>query len=173
MKTLFTTIKTTVVLLSLSLLFSACSKLEKPDSDSTPPVLKWKIHFMEDNTETEVTENAKTIKVKKGNEVKVTLIAEDEDGGVQKITFGGSFTFHCVSRSVGQNSNGTLETDVQNLYPDENNNVLSSIFLIKEVSTAFTCQTDYTLTNGSYDLVGTAENYYNGVTTSTLKIETD
>ena len=63
MKTLFTTIKTTVVLLSLSLLFSACSKLEKPDSDSTPPVLKWKIHFIEDNTDTEVNENGKTIKV--------------------------------------------------------------------------------------------------------------
>lgn len=173
MKTLFTTIKAVTLLLCLSLLFGSCSKLKKPDSDSTPPVLKWKVHFVETNTDTEVTENAKTIKVKKGNEVKVTLIAEDEDGGVQKITFGGGFTFHCVSGSVGQNSNGTLATDVQNLYPDANNNVLPSIFLIKEVSTAFTCQTGYTLTNGSYDLVGTAENYFNGVTTYTLKIETE
>ena len=173
MKTVFTKTKTAAAVLSLCLLFGACSKLEKPDSDSTPPVLKWKIHFIEDNTDTEVNENGKTIKVKKGNEVRVTLIAEDTDGGVQKIMLGGGFTFHCVSGSVGQNSNGLLETDVQNLYPDANGNVLPSIFLIKNVSTAFTCQSGYTLTNGSFDLVGTAENYYNGVTHSTLKIETE
>ncbi len=173
MKSLFTKTKTAAVLICISLLLGACSKLKKPESDSTPPVLKWKVHFIEDNTDTEVLENAKTIKVKKGTDVRVTLIAEDEDGGVQKITFGGGFTFHCKSGSVGQNSNGTLQTDVQNLYPDAKGNVLPSIFLIKEISTEFTCQTGYTLTNGSYDLVGTAENYYNGVTTSTLKIETE
>jgi len=173
MKTFYTITKAAVSILCLCLLFSACNKLEKPESDSTPPILNWNVHFLDTKTDTEVMESGKTIYVKKGSKLEVTLTAEDEDGGVQKITYGGGFTFNCTKGTVGQNSTGTLETDVQNLYPDSENHVLPSVSLTKEIHMEFTCQPEYTLTEGSYDLTGSAENYFGGKINSTLKIATE
>ena len=173
MKTFYTITKAAACILCLCLLFSACSKLEKPESDPTPPILKWNVHFLDTKTDTEVLGSGKTIYVKKDSKLKITLTAEDEDGGVQKITFGGGFTFNCTKGTVGQNSTGTLETDVQNLYPDTDNHVLPSIFLIKDIKMEFTCQPEYTLTEGSYNLTGSAENYFGGSINSTLKITTE
>jgi len=173
MRTTFTITKVASIVLCISFLFIACSKLEKPESDSTPPILKWNVHFLDTKTDTEVLESGKTIYVKKDSKLKITLTAEDKDGGVQKIIFGGGFTFNCAKGSVGQNSTGTLETDVQNLYPDTDNHVLPSIFLIKDIKMEFTCQPKYKLTEGSYDLSGSAENYFGGTVNSTLKIATE
>ena len=173
MRTTYTITKVASIILCISFLFIACGKLEKPESDPTPPILKWNVHFLDTKTDTEVTGSGKTIYVKKDSKLEVTLTAEDEDGGVQKITFGGGFTFNCTKGSVGQNSTGTLETDVQNLYPDSENYVLPSVFLKKEINMEFTCQPEYILTEGSYDLTGSAENYFGGTVNSTLKITTE
>jgi len=173
MRIAFTITKVASLIFCLTLFLTSCGKLEKPESDPTPPILKWNVHFLDTKTDTEVTGSGKTIYVKKDSKLEVTLTAEDEDGGVQKITFAGGFIFNCTKGSVGQNSTGTLETDVQNLYPDTKNHVLPSVSLTKEISMEFTCQPEYTLTEGSYDLTGSTENYFGGSVNSTLKISTE
>ena len=173
MRTTYTLTKVASIILCISFLLTACGKLEKPESDPTPPILKWNVHFLDTKTDTEVMVSGKTIFVKKGSKLEITLTAEDEDGGVQKITFDGGFTFNCTKGSVGQNSAGTLETDVQNLYPDSKNHVLPLVSLKKAINMEFTCQSEYTLTEGSYDLTGSAENYFGGSINSKLKIATE
>ena len=154
-------------------LLSGCDKLKKPSSDSTPPTLKWKVYFFDTSTEKEVTASGQTVKLKTGTEVRVTLIAEDKDGGVQKITFGGGNTWGCISGSVGQNKSGLLSTDVQNLSPDSDGYVLPSIFLMRNFTMNFPCDGGYTLTSGKYELAGSAENYFGGIVNSMLYLQTE
>jgi hypothetical protein len=150
---------------------SGCDKLKLPASDSTPPTLKWKVYFFETSTEQEITATGQTVKVKAGKEVRVTLIAEDKDGGVKKISFGGGTTWGCISGGIGQNKSGLLSTDVQNLSPDSDGYVLPSIFLMRSFTMNFDCSSGYTLTGGKYELVGNAENYYGGTANSMLFLQ--
>jgi len=173
MRTSHTISKISFVIFFFSFLFISCGRLEKPESDPTPPILKWNVHFLDDKTDTEVLESGKTIYVKKDSKLEITLTAKDENGGIHKITFGGGFTFNCTKGTVGQNSTGTLETDIKNLYPDGNNNVLPLAYLTKKINMEFTCQPEYTLTEGCYDLTGSAENFHGGSINSTLKIATE
>jgi hypothetical protein len=171
MKTIYKKHLTVVCIFTLIGLMSGCDKLKKPSSDSTPPKLTWKVYFFETSSEQTVTSSGQTVKVKKGKEVRVTLIAEDTDGGVSKISFGGGFNYGCISGSEGQNSNGLLSTDVQNLSPDADGYVLPSIFLMRNFTMDFTCNPGYTLTGGKYELVGQAENYFGGNVNSMLYLQ--
>lgn len=163
--------KAIVFVLALAVIFSGCDKLKKPASDSTPPTLKWVVYFFDTNTDQHITSSGQTVKVKKGQEVRVTLICEDKDGGVSKITFGGGFTYGCTSGSLGQNGNGLLASDVQNLSPDANGYVLPSIFLMRNFTMNFSCNPGYTLTGGKYELAGSGENYYGGTVNSMLFLQ--
>lgn len=165
--------KKTILFFLLIFIFflSGCDKLKKPASDSTPPTLKWKVYFFETSTEQEVTGTGQVVKVKAGKEVRVTLIAEDTDGGVKKITFGGGTTWGCISGGIGQNKSGLLTTDVQNLSPDSDGYVLPSIFLMRNFTMNFDCSPGYTLSGAKYELVGQAENYYGGTANSMLFLQ--
>ncbi len=59
----------------------------------------------------------------------------------------------------------------QNLSPDANGLVLTSIFLIYDI--ALTCPEGWTLVSGSAKLTGWASNYFGGIETAVLTITLD
>lgn len=168
----FLLVFTTIMMFS----FSDCQK-PKPTSDSTPPTLKWKVLnkntnqfviFDEATKSTEAVGNA-TVPAKIGDSYRVTLIANDDEG-VHEISVTGSSEWGCSTGNVGQSHGPSLETtDTQPLEPNSEGKVLTSIFLLREVEIGpFPCQAGWNFDGGSKSVIGTAKNYFNGVTKATL-----
>jgi hypothetical protein len=144
---------------------SAC-KTPAPKSDATPPRLEWIVR----NTNTNVSQTfngSGTVNAKRGELFKVTLKAIDPEG-VHEITLGGSASWTCTSGSVGQNKVADFATAKQTLNPDSSGNVLTQIILLQDADLSFPCNSGFSFTGGSEQLLGTGENYFGGKTNGTL-----
>lgn len=159
---------TVLLLLGLISIASDCKK-PKPTSDSTPPIVKWSVHNNATNETKEITGNGGPIQVKPGESFTVTCKVEDPEG-VQQITLGGGGAYTCKQGSLGQTTNVDLAGKKQDLTPDKDGNVLTTIFLIENVDlNAWECkQSGYTFSGGSLTLVGTGKNYFGGTTSANL-----
>lgn len=147
---------------------AGCEKVPKPSSDSTPPTLKWHVENRTTETATDVAGTG-SVSGKKGDEFRVTLIANDPEG-VHQITMGGGYTRSCISGGLGQAANGDYAGQVQNLNPDSDGNVLTQIFLIQSITPDVTCSGGFTWQNTKISLVGSGTNYFNGKTNGSLTI---
>ncbi len=160
-----------VSVLLLLLTSLGCEKVPMPTSDSTPPTLKWSV--IPESGPTQQITGSGTITALAGETYTVTLTAEDPQG-IHEITLGSSTFWQCISGDIGQNHGPSLDaSDVQTLQPDSDGNVLTSIFLIRDVNFGpFNCQSGYTLTGASVTLFGKGENYFGGITEGTLQFTT-
>lgn len=153
----------------LVLSVTACEKVPKPSSDSTPPTLKWHVENRTASTTADYAGSGQ-VSGKKGDEFRVTLIAHD-DQGIHEITLGGGYTRNCVSGSLGQTGNGDYAGQTQTLKPDAQGKVLTQIFLIQSITPDVTCSgSGYTWQGTTITLAGSGTNYFSGKTNGTLTI---
>ena len=163
------------LLVAFCLTIASCQKVKKPQSDSTPPKLIWNVYNYGSNSQADHP-GSPTINAKRGERYRVTLKANDPEG-VKQIqlnpTLGsGEMSWTCKGppggENVAQNKNATLGPLTQNLAPDANGNVLTSIFLMQDLDFTMECQANWSFTSGGAKLTGQASNYFAGTTTETI-----
>jgi len=159
---------TAVTAASLLSLGASC-KVTKPTSDNTPPKVTWHVVRRPSNAQLTFSPSG-TVHVPAGESLAINCTVEDPQG-VQKISLGGGGAYTCLNGDIGQTTNFDLASDVQNLHPNANNEVLTKIFLLKTVNPDdWTCKQGYSFSGGSLTLICTGENYFGGVTTGQLTI---
>ncbi|HYW11225.1 MAG TPA: hypothetical protein VE871_04690 [Longimicrobium sp.] len=143
-----------------------------PTSDSSPPSLEWvitnKTAGPAHDSATHINGSG-TVNVKRGEEYQVTLNARDPEG-VRKIQLGGAGGYGCSNGNVGQSVTIDQKTDVQELSPNAQNEVLKQIFLLRSAffASGWDCQSGWTFSGGNLQFFGTGENYFNGQAKGTL-----
>jgi len=163
---------------ALCLSFIGCAdlKVKKPASDSTPPALVWNVYNYETGAQADHP-GSPTLNAKRGEHYRIILKAKDS-GGVSSIkinpTIGsGEMAWTCKAppggENVAQSKTATLTGMTQNLAPDSNGEVLTSIFLIFELDFSMGCQSGWNFSAGHAQLTGRASNYFGGTTTEVLK----
>lgn len=164
------------------MIFTSCdnTKIKLPESDDTPPKLIWNVY----NLDTEVGNNfngSPTINAKHGERYRITLKAEDKNGGVKFIKInpnlgGGETSYTCkpivvTGENIAQSKSGLLGPMTQNLSPDADGKVLTSIFLIYNLDFNMKCQDGWQFVGGSAYLTGQASNYHGGITTEKINFK--
>ncbi|HEX2190533.1 MAG TPA: hypothetical protein VHG51_16615 [Longimicrobiaceae bacterium] len=145
--------------------------MKKPVSDATPPSLVWNV-FNHETRDQADHPGSPTIQVKRGHGHRIVLKAHDP-GGLSSIQLNpglgsGELWWQCKSSNLAQNKTATLAPATQNLSPSSDGTVLTSIFLIQELSFAMECQPGWSFASGGGKLTGRASNYYGGVTTEVI-----
>jgi hypothetical protein len=163
------------LLMALGFTIIGCQKVKKPTSDSTPPKLVWNV--LNHGTGAQADHpGSPTIDAKRGEKYRITLKANDPEG-VKSIQLNpslgsGEMSWTCKDppggENLAQNKNATLGPMTQNLSPDADGNVLTSIFLIQELDFTMECQSGWSFTSGTAKLTGQASNYFGGSTTETI-----
>jgi hypothetical protein len=148
---------------------AGCDKVQKPPKDTTPPVLRWTAIKSETGDQLKFTGNG-TINARMGDYFTVILVAEDTEG-IHQIKLGASTGWSCRNGDVGQNVGPSLGAQmVQNLNPDAQGKVLTSIFLIQNANMTFQCQSGFIFTGGSTVFSGSGTNYGGQIVTGKLTI---
>jgi hypothetical protein len=166
------------LLIGICLCFAGCAdlKVKKPASDSTPPALVWNVYNHDTGAQADHP-GSPTLNAKRGEHYRIILKAKDS-GGVKSIQInpalgGGEMTWTCKAppggENVAQSKTATLKGLKQNLAPDSNGDVLTSIFLIFELDFSMDCQAGWNFTAGHAQLTGRASNYFGGTTTEVIK----
>jgi hypothetical protein len=100
------------------------------------------------------------------------VLKANNPGGVKSISVGGEISWLCTGqvdgRNLGQNTNNLLAPISQDLAPNPDGTVLTSIFLIQEMDFNLDCQAGFHFTSGSATLSGQASNYYGKVTNEVI-----
>jgi hypothetical protein len=163
------------LLMAFGLGIVGCQRVKKPTSDSTPPKLVWNV-FNHGTSAQADHPGSPTIDAKRGEKYRITLKANDPEG-VKSIQLNpslgsGEMSWTCKAppggENIAQNKNATLGPMTQNLSPDADGNVLTSIFLIQELDFTMECQPGWSLISGSAKLTGQSSNYFGGTTTETI-----
>ena len=163
--------------LGLCLTVAGCSnlKVKKPSSDSTPPALTWTV-FNYDTSVTKDHAGSPSLQAKRGESYRVTLKAKDPQGiksiQINPTVGSGEINWLCNDPPGGENlqqaKSALLGPMNQDLTPDANGYVLTSIFLIHDLDFSLACQPGWTFASGTATLTGRATNYYSGVTTEVI-----
>lgn len=165
--------RTLLPLGALLLLSVPGCKTTAPRSDATPPTLEWVVtnRTPGPSLNAQVRFNGSgTVNARRGEEYLVTLNARDPQG-IHRIELGGAGEYACRSGSVVRASTIHEDTDEQELNPGPDGQVLTQIFLLRNVGFAdWTCQSGYTYQSGQLRLRGRGENYFNGLAGGTLYI---
>lgn len=157
---------------------SSC-KTVKPTSDATPPAISWAIFDRVSGRRAEQAgSGAITLKFEDHlQDLEITCIAEDPQG-VHKISFGGEGDIVCskirpdLLEETLPVRKVFLKADEQTLSPDGSGKVLTQTLLVKKFSNLrdSACPGGFEIKKGTLTLTGTAENYFKGITTATLKV---
>lgn len=167
-------------LIALALACAACpgGKVNLPPFDSTPPSLVWNI-FNHGTSAQADHPGSPNLSAQRGETYRIILKANDPEG-VQSIQLSptagsGELSWQCKDppggENLAQNKTATLGPLTQNLAPDTNGQVLTSIFLIQELDFALPCPPSWSLVAGSAKLTGRASNYFGGTTTAVLTFQ--
>jgi hypothetical protein len=162
----------------VSLCFAGCAdlKVKKPASDSTPPALVWNVYNHDTRAKADHP-GSPTLNAKRGEHYRIILKANDS-GGVKSIQINpaigsGEMSWTCKAppggENVAQSKTATLKGLKQNLAPDSNGDVLTSIFLIFELDFSMDCQAGWNFSAGHAQLTGRASNYFGGTTNEVIK----
>lgn len=144
--------------IACTLLLAGCPKVQNSSDDKTPPTLRWTAIKAETNDQIKFNGNG-TINAKLGDYFTVILVAEDTEG-IHQIKLASSTGWSCRNGDVGQNVGPSLGAQmVQNLNPDAQGKVLTSIFLIQNANMMFQCQSGFHFTGGSTVFSGSGTNY--------------
>jgi hypothetical protein len=151
-------------------------KVKLPTSDSTPPSLVWNV-FNHGSRQQADYPGSPTVNVKRGERYRVILKAKDPEG-VKSIQINpslgdGEMWWQCIDppggENLAQNKTATLGPMTQNLAPDPDGKVLTSIFLIFEMDFTMDCQVTWSFASGGAKLTGRASNYFGGAKTEVIK----
>lgn len=167
----------TLVSASLCLTIAGCSdlKVKQPAADSTPPSLVWNV-FNHATSQQDDHPGSPTINAKRGESYRIILKARDPEG-VKSIQInpslgGGEKWWQCIDppggESLAQNKTETLGPMTQDLSPDQDGMVVTSVFLISELNFTMDCKSGWSFSSGSAKLTGQASNYFGGVTTEVI-----
>lgn len=159
------------ILVAILLMSGSSCKETQPTSDSTPPVIKWKVINTATN-KSQSFEGNQTINVSYGGNYQIICKAEDPEG-IHKIGLKRD-SHHCCEQlaiygkeeavSCPQGSQ-TPPPPTQVLNRDSNGNVLTSVPIIDTVSLSFQCDSKSILRPGAFNSrTCTGENYFGGVT---------
>jgi FlaG/FlaF family flagellin (archaellin) len=149
---------------------TGCTKVDKATSDSTPPTLNWHVENLTAGTAVDIATTGEADGVL-GDDFRVTLTAADPQG-IHQIHYDGGYTRSCINGNLGQNAEGDYAPQSQDLEPDAQNKVLTSIFLIEDITPDTDCSgSGYTWKKTTIGLQGTGTNYFNGVTVGNLTIK--
>ena len=164
-------LSSSAVILAMTLAAVAgCTKVNKPTADSTPPTLTWHVENLTTSTTVDIAGSGQ-VNAAGGDDFHITLTAADPEG-IHKITYGGGYTRSCVNGNLGQSGEGDFAGQTQDLEPDAQNKVLTSIFLLDTVNPDITCSgIGYVWKGTTITLVGSGTNYFSGVTNGTLTID--
>jgi hypothetical protein len=147
-------------------------KVPKPESDSTSPKLEWVV--LDKSTDEQTTVLEGKLNEPLNAHLVITLKAKDPEG-VSRIRLEQATSWRCKDVFSEENTvkdTKSLATPVeQKLLPDQNGNVLTQIFLIDNVDLSYACQSGWVLVSATETLEGSGENYFNGMATSTLTLE--
>ena len=176
---------TFVLALSAVVLLPACSPgsacgdpalVTIPAADDSAPELTWMVTQASETPEGPIssigpyTGAEVTINVKPTDEVKVYLVARDEQSGVKQVSSSGGFGQTCTSASGAIAASGILPGYSQDL------SFLTVCGMIEwrlpelTIETGMACVAGSTLTQLGFGLTGTAENNKGGTATSVLTI---
>ena len=163
--------------LGLCLTVAGCTnlKVKKPSSDSTPPALAWTV-FSYDTNATTSHAGSPSLQAKWGESYRVTLKANDPQGiksiQINPTVGSGEINWVCNDppggESLQQAKDALLGPMTQDLTPDANGYVLTSVFLIHDLDFSLSCQPGWTFGGGTATLTGRATNYYSGVKTEVI-----
>jgi len=144
--------------IACALLLAGCPNVQKPSDDTTPPTLRWTAIKAGTNDQFKFNGNG-TINAKLGDYFTVILVAEDTEG-IHQVKLASSTGWSCRNGDVGQNVGPSLGAQmVQNLNPDAQGKVLTSIFLIQNANMMLQCQAGFQFTGGSTVFSGSGTNY--------------
>lgn len=150
------------------LALGGCTTVPAPTHETTPPTLRWTVIDKATNVQTNFNTNG-TVNAKLGDAFTVILVAEDVEG-IHEITLGNSVGWTCRSGDIAQSVGPSLgAVQKQDLQPNAQNQVLTSIFLIDNASaTGFDCQSGFKFVGGSIQFFGTGTDYANHKVSGTL-----
>jgi hypothetical protein len=164
---------------SVCLFLAGCAdlKVKKAASDSTPPKLVWNVYNHDSGAQGDHP-GSPTLNAKLGERYRIILKATDPEGvkstQLNPTVGSGEIDWVCTpilagGENIAQNTNRLIKKMTQNLAPDANGYVLTSIFLIVELNFSLECQPGLIASSGTVVLTGRATNYFGGVTTEVLK----
>lgn len=101
-------------LCAFSLLGSACKSADPRNSDTTPTAIQWGM------AKSRVTQSGQTVQVQEGQNIQLTLNAEDLDSGISYTSVAGSGQYTCTAGGLTTNVALDKVAEEQNLPPDQN-----------------------------------------------------
>jgi hypothetical protein len=149
-----------------------------PPSDSTPPSFVWNVFNHGTSAQVDHT-GSPNLSAQRGETYRIIVKANDPQG-VRSIQLNptagsGELAWQCKNppggESLAQNKTVTLGPMTQDLAPDANGQVLTSIFLIQKLDLAMPCPPSGTLVAGSAKLTGRGSNYFRGTTTEVITFQ--
>lgn len=154
----------------LALAVAACApKVPAPTEDPSPPTLRWRIENLTAGSDVTI-QGSGAVAAQRGQDLRVTLIADDPQG-VRRIDLGGGFATDCRFPGAGSAASGVYPLQRQVLMPDARNMVLPSIFLQKDVAAPSDCPPGGEFLNARVTLRGTGENFFLGRAQETLEVQ--
>lgn len=178
-----------LVLVSLCLIFAGCAnlKVKQPTSDSTPPILELNVfnHNTGQQNDYPMTEAPK-ITIRRGERYRITLKAKDPQG-VKSIAMNQTFyedlnfaergmKWVCVNTGQIQQEKYYWEPFqgmIQNLSPDQDGMVLTTIFLILDTTFPMPCPNGYAFDTERSIAVMKAQacNYFGGISEQDIEFQ--
>ena len=153
-----------------ALALAACTQtVPAPTADPSPPTLRWRIENLSNGSDVTIRGSG-TAAAQRGQNLRVTLIADDPEG-VRRIELAGGFATDCRFAGAGAAASGVYPLQRQVLAPDARNMVLPSIFLQKEVAAPSECPPGGEFLSARVTLRGTGENFFLGRAQETLEIQ--
>jgi hypothetical protein len=144
-----------------------CVPVPKPGSDETPPEIGFRILNRTTGAKLDIGGSENVFEFLPGDDLRVTMFARDT-GGIRRIALGGGGTTACP----GTVQNFGYGQQVSEFLPDAEGKVFSYVSLDSPPSSPLNCGVGTTLVSAEINLTGEAENYYRGMTRTTLKLRT-
>ena len=169
----------TLIVVVVSLSFSACTKVGKPASDSTPPKITWKVKHLPSNTQ-EILDGSGSPQVNQALDETLTITLDvDDPEGVHEITLGCSNPTNCGIFNCGEKGGPPLSglslalPTEKKTDPSSGSYVEPRLYLtlnIKPKELMICKPPDYEVKSADFTLIGNGENYFQGKTQSKLRI---
>jgi len=142
-----------VCLCAFSLLGSACKSTDPRNADTTPPAVQWGI------ADSRVTQSGQTVQVQEGQNIQLTLNAEDHDSGISYTSVGGSGHYTCMSGGLTTNVALDKVAEAQNLLPDQKGRLKTTAVQLTDVTLGTQkCPSGATFSGGTMTYRGESRN---------------
>lgn len=157
-----------ICLCVFSLLGSACKSADPRNSDTTPPAIQWGL------AKSRVIQSGQTVQVHEGQNIQLTLNAEDLDSGISYTSIEGSGQYTCMSG--GHTTNVVLDrvAEEQNLLPDQQGRLKTTAVQLTDVTLGTQkCPSGAIFSGGTITYMGKSRNGQGMQNASTIVFRRD